>query len=424
MLRNNSKTMAIFAIIIVLLIAISGCSGTQGNESTTENTTSQAEGNDTSETTMSAEEQIVVSTFNTLDNDYFIAWNKGAEQAAEDLGLRYVAITTEGDGNKEVSAIESSLTSGAKIFASVPIGMQSVPTITELATNNDAFMSITWDIPDWFTPQDAGDGFASYLRPDMETMAYNSAKTLFEHLGGTGVVIHITGLPGTSGDTLSTKGVEAAAAEYPGIEVVGQLPGNYNRVDSQKVMENMLTTYPEFDAIIGQNDATAIGAVAALEAANKTFVPITGSDGSAEALELIKEGKMFSTVSTFPEWQGGYAVVRAYDAANGYKPKASERMMNTGYFVVTPENVDSYMESMYGNEKLPYDWKLMSRVLNQDNWDPQNALTAINPLSIWDEANKPSGYELPQDYLTAIEQGEIEDTNNEYADHYKIQIVK
>jgi ribose transport system substrate-binding protein len=366
-----------------------------------------------------AENQKVVSTFNTLNNEYFISWDKGCRAAAEALGITYEPITTQGDANKEMSSIESALSSGVKIFATAPIGAQSVPAITKLVNDNDGFISITWDIPEWFTPLDVGDGFTTYLRPDIEKESYELAKLLFDYIEKKGRVIHITGLPGTTGDMLVTAGVNRALKEYPDIELVGQLPGNYNRVDSQRVMENLLTAYPEFDAVFGQNDSTAIGALAAIETSGREIVPIVGLDGTKEALDLIKMGKLFATVSAFPEWQGGYGVVRAYDAANGYKPSVAERMMYTGYAIITKDNVDEFLNKMYGSDELPFDWKLMSKVLNPDTWDPQNSVTPIDPTNLWNEDQKPAGYEIPSVYLDAVENDELERVTKEYQDHYK-----
>jgi ribose transport system substrate-binding protein len=361
----------------------------------------------------------VVSTFITLDNDYYKGWDRGAREAAEALGLDYTGIVTNGDANKELAAIESSLAGGTKIFACSPVGEQIVPTLARLLNENGGKLAITWEIPKWYTPLDGGDGFTAYMRPEIEKESYELATVLFKHLGGKGTVIHITGRPGNTADTLVTHGVNRAAKEFPKIKVVGQLPGNYNRVDSQKVMEDLMTAYPTFDAVFGQNDAVAIGALKAIENAKKPLVPIVGEDGTTEALDLIKEGKMFATVSAFPEWQAGYSVVRAFDAANGYKPSIAERMMLTGYKIITKENVDQYINSIGKSKKLPYNWKLMSRALNPKTWDPQNLLIPADPTTLWDPSDKPKGYELPKEYVKAVNSGELKKVEKEYRDHYK-----
>lgn len=413
------------AILIAVLLATTSffvACGNGGNEpaDVVEDTVENAVDNDVNQPEVL---QRVVSVFNTLDNDYFIAWDNGARQAAAALGLEYEAITTEGDATRELQGIESAIAAGVRMFAVVPIGMQSVPSITQLAEDNDAFMSITWDIPDWFTPFDVGYGFTVYLAPDMENMMYSISRALFEYMGGSGTVVHITGLPGTTGDILVTRGVDRAAAAFPGIELVGRLPGNFNRVDSQAVMENILVSHPEFDAIIGANDATAFGALAALEAAGRDVVPIIGLDGTIEALNLIEEGVMWGTASAFPEWQGGYAVVRAYDAAHGFEPLPTERMMNTGSLLVTQENVTAVMQAMYGTDTLPFDWALMSRVRNPDAWDPQNLVTPIDVTGMWDEETKPAGYQLPQILLDAIAGGQLEEITALFTAQFRRSIL-
>ena len=427
--RIMKKKVRILSVLLALtlVLGLAACNGDQSTPSpgppANGNGAAEAPTGDGQPPAQAEILQRVVSVFNTLDNDYFIAWDNGARQAAAALGLEYEAITTEGDGTRELQGIESAIAAGVRMFAVVPIGMQSVPMITQLASEHDAFMSITWDIPEWFTPMDAGDGFTVYLAPDMEMMMYSISTALFEYLGGSGTVVHVTGLPGTTGDIMQTRGVDRAAANFPDITLVGRLPGNYNRVDSQRVMENLLIAYPEFDAVIGNNDATAIGIIAAIEAAGRPMVPVIGMDGAKEALLLIEEGVMWGTASAFPEWQGGYAVVRAYDAAHGFEPLPTERMMNTGSLLVTQENVAAVMQAMYGTDTLPFDWTLMSRVRNPDAWDPQNLVSPIDVTQMWDEATRPSGYELPQELLDAIAGGELEKVTRLYADQFRRSIL-
>jgi ABC-type sugar transport system substrate-binding protein len=394
-------------VAIVAILAVVGFLTTRGDDNSSSGGSEVA--------AQAPEDLKVVSSFNTLENDYFSAWNSGAESAAKALGIEYQAIVTDGDQQKEISGLEQAISSGANMIASVPIGAQSVPAMARVASQAGVPLTITWDIPEWYTPLDGGPTFAAYLRPGWDDAAYEVAKRLFEELDGKGQIIHLTGLPGTTGDQLVNSGVQRALKENPDIKVIARQPGKYNRVDSQQVMADLIAANPDFDGVFAQNDAEAIGALAALKEANHRIVPIVGMDGTKEVLDLIEQGEMTATISARPAWQAGYAVVRAYDAARGYKPAPGETMTFTGTTLVDKSNARTCLDLM--NE--PYDWRKMSRILHPDDWDPQNSVTAINPLDIWANAKKPGGYEFPSAYQDAIDNGDLDTLDGEYDSHLK-----
>lgn len=149
-------------------------------------------------------------------------------------------------------------------------------------------------------------------------------------------------------------------------------------------------------------------------------IPIIGLDGNAETLGLIKEGRILATMAFTPQWQAGYALVRAYDVAKGFKPSPCERMMYTGSSLITAENVETYQKFL-GGEKLPFDWKKMSRVLHPNDWDPQNYVWPIDVKTFWGKQTPP-GYEFPKAYQEAFDGGCVEKLRSEYNDHYKQRI--
>jgi ribose transport system substrate-binding protein len=184
-------------------------------------------------------------------------------------------------------------------------------------------------------------------------------------------------------------------------------------------MEDIIVANPKIDGVFGQNDSTGVGALQAAEEAGLK-IPIVGLDGNAETLKLIKEGRFYATVSNLPEWQAGYALVRAYDAAHGWKPSPTEAMMFTGAIIVTAVNVDAYQKFISG-PKLPFDWRKMSRVLHPNDWDPQNRVWAMNPEVVWGRSKvaRPASYQLPKAFREAVSRGEDASVNKAYDQHYK-----
>src|SRR5438067_863229 len=59
-------------------------------------------------------------------------------------------------------------------------------------------------------------------------------------------------------------------------------------------MENLMRSHPQIDGVLAGNDAMAVGAIEALDAANRKAA-IAGINGTKEAVDMIKAGKMLAS---------------------------------------------------------------------------------------------------------------------------------
>lgn len=361
----------------------------------------------------------ITSVVTRLANDYFTDWNVGAQQAAEALGVEYSILEYEGSASKHLEIIESQLANGVQAFFGDSNDTANVRAITEMTSAKGATYIAVWDTMPWMHPLDQGDGYGTYFTADDVVNAYSLAKVLFEAMGGKGNLVHVTGFPGASPDIARTRGLDKALAEYPDIKLVVRQPGNWNPIDARKVMEDAIVAHGDIAGVYAQNDSIGLGVVQALEEAG-IKVPVVGHDGNAENLTMIEEDRYLATISYMPQYQAGYALVRAFDIIRGYKPSPIERMLYTGGTLVTKDNVGGLKAFLAGQDgKLPFDWSLMSRTLHADDWDPQNVVWPIDATSLWEPYPKPEGYELPQAYLDAVAAGELDKVREEYASHYK-----
>ncbi|TCM76667.1 sugar ABC transporter substrate-binding protein [Rhizobium sp. BK068] len=364
----------------------------------------------------------VLSEVSTIENEYFNNWDQGAKQAAEALGLNYQLLADKGDAAKQIEIYEAQFARGVKITFGENLNASNLRQIVEKAKKAGAVHVGVWESLPGFHPLDAGEdnyAFATFFTPDDVQSGYRMAKLLFDKIGGKGNVVHITGFPGAPPDVARTAGFDRALAEYPGIKLIARQPGKWNQNDSRKVMEDLLVAHPDINAVFGQNDSIALGAMQAVEDAGLTL-PIVGLDGNKETLDLIKEGRILGTMAFTPQWQAGYALVRAYDVSKGFKPSPCERMMYTGATQITAANVDTYQKFLSG-DKLPFDWKKMSRTLHPNDWDPQNVVWPIDVASYWGKST-PAGYTFSKAYQEAFDSGCVAKLKAEYETHYKQRI--
>nr|7QSP_A Chain A, Ribose ABC transporter, periplasmic ribose-binding protein [Thermotoga maritima]7QSP_B Chain B, Ribose ABC transporter, periplasmic ribose-binding protein [Thermotoga maritima] len=88
-----------------------------------------------------------------------------------------------------------------------------------------------------------------------------------------------------------SNGFHSVVDQYPEFKMVAQQSAEFDRDTAYKVTEQILQAHPEIKAIWCGNDAMALGAMKACEAAGRTDIYIFGFDGAEDVINAIKEGK-------------------------------------------------------------------------------------------------------------------------------------
>jgi len=147
------------------------------------------------------------------------------------------------------------------------------------------------------------------VTPDSFNQGYNSgelaiegAKSLFGNdLSGRTAII-LMGYPFQSGAVLRTQGFYAAISDADvGIEILESKTAHWSKDEAITVMEVMYAKYGQIDIVFGNNDSMALGAVIAAEKEGVLAdTIIVGIDGTPEALQSIKDGKLYGVVYQNP----------------------------------------------------------------------------------------------------------------------------
>jgi ribose transport system substrate-binding protein len=366
----------------------------------------------------------------TLRLEYVANADAGAHQAADVFGLGIESVDGQLDSGRQLDQFEQQVAAGVNaVMLHAPDG-GSIRRIAELANHNKVWFDNTWGTLPWFTPFDAGDYYTLYAVPE-EFSAHKDVtaevcKAIIAAFGG-GEVVGVTGVEGNSTDLIRSRGRDAAIKEFPQITLAGSLPGKWNREDSQKAMEDLISRFPKLRGVIAQNDDVADGCIAALRAAGYKpgeDVFVSGADGTSGGAEMIKRGVLLATSANVPQYMGGLLSSRLYDVLNGWRPKAAERMMSWRSITMTKANVDAYLARYVDNEGvLPFDYKKLSKVLSPNDWDPQADLFPMDIDLEWGGIPKPDGWDYPKAYVDSRKDGEAEAVRAEYAAHYKIPML-
>jgi ribose transport system substrate-binding protein len=235
-----------------------------------------------------ARETIALFTKNQT-NPYFQTVRVAAHAAGKELNVDVVDyIPTKPDSIPEqMSQIEDAITKKPNAAVFIPVDAKAmVPGVEKFNAANIPVVNLI----------DRSDGgqFVSFMGCDDFAVAEQTAKHLLEKMGGKGNVIIIEGVGGSSNNTKRVGGFKKALEAYPNIKLLASQPGNFQRAQALQVTENLLQAHRQIDGILAANDAMALGAIEALDAANRKALVI-GMNGTKEAIDAVKSGKLLAT---------------------------------------------------------------------------------------------------------------------------------
>lgn len=121
---------------------------------------------------------------------------------------------------------------------------------------------------------------------------------------------------------------------------------------AQPVAERLLQKEQNLDVIFMPNESSTAGALAALEALNKTDkVKLVGFDMSSTLIEGMKAGKIHGLVLQDPFGMGYQSVKRIHDKLTG-KPRTGDIVHYTGLGMLTRENMEEpKLKSLYSRQE-------------------------------------------------------------------------
>ena len=126
------------------------------------------------------------------------------------------------------------------------------------------------------------------------------------------------------------------------LTIIDEQTSNWRRDEAQNLMTNWLSTGTPFDAVIANNDESAIGAIQALKAAgiDMATVVVGGVDATQDALVAMQAGELDATVFQNAAGQGSGALDAALALARG---EAVEQAVWVPFELVTPANIADYL---------------------------------------------------------------------------------
>ena len=249
-------------------------------------------------------ETIAVFTKNQT-NPFFNNVRVGAENAAKQLGAKIIQyVPTKPDSIPEqMSQVEDVIVKKPDAIVFTPVDYKAlIPGVEKMNAAGIPVINVTDHM--------AGGTIVSFVGIDDYKVGRATAEALMKALGGKGNVVIIEGVKGSLSNQDRTRGLTDVTKSYPNVKLLATQAGNFQRLNALQVMENLMQSFPQIDGVMAANDAMAIGAIEALDAANRKAI-VVGINGTKEAVDAVKAGKLLASGQADPFMQGCLATMMA-----------------------------------------------------------------------------------------------------------------
>ncbi|MBC8055907.1 MAG: substrate-binding domain-containing protein [Rhizobiales bacterium] len=130
----------------------------------------------------------------------------------------------------------------------------------------------------------------AYMSGDNTAFGRIPAEYLVKAMGGKGNIVALRGIP-TTIDNERMDAFNAVIKQHPDIKLLDAKPGNWNRDDAFKVMQDYLTRFKQIDAVWAADDDMAVGVLKAIEQAKRSDIKIVfGGAGAKGMVKTLMDG--------------------------------------------------------------------------------------------------------------------------------------
>ncbi|MBI1796595.1 MAG: substrate-binding domain-containing protein [Candidatus Eisenbacteria bacterium] len=234
-------------------------------------------------------------TLLTEQHGFYQALRAGLEQSAREKGYQLFVTSGEFDATRQANQVDEFIAQKVDAIVLCPCDSRAVG--ASIAQANQAGIPVfTADIANA-----SGMGkVIAHIASDNREGGRRAGDLMARALGGKGTVAIITHPEVTSVQD-RVAGFKEAIAKHPAIRIVVELSAEGKRDRAVKVMEDILQSHADLDGVFGINDDSALGALAAIEAAGKSGrIKIVGYDANPEAQAKIRSGAIYGDVTQDP----------------------------------------------------------------------------------------------------------------------------
>lgn len=277
----------------------------------------------------------IAVVISTLNNPWFVVLGETAKARAIELGYDATIFDSQNDTAKEAAHFENLIAGGYKAVLFNPTDSQgSIVNVEKAKAAGVPVFCIDREInsTNAATAQMLSDSYSGCVK-----LGQHFVKTV----GKEGEYAELLGILGDNNTRNRSMGFHSVVDRYPGLKMVAQQSGEFDRAKGLEVMESILQAHPNIKGVFCGNDAMAMGAYQALVAAGKEKdVKVYGFDGADDVIKSIAEGKIIATGMQFPKRMARQSAEFADEYIKGKRDFPQK--IPVPVELVTKENVAKY----------------------------------------------------------------------------------
>lgn len=268
----------------------------------------------------------------TMNNPFFIILEQSIRDEVEANGDKLITMDPAMDVAKQINQIEDLITQGIDAIFLNPVDWEGIrPALVALEKAEIPIINFDTEVKDM-------EYVTAYAGSDNKNAGYVCGADLVKRFPNGGNIVVLDSPTMNSVNDRIAGFMEAI--EGKGFTILAQQDAKGDLPTSMRITEDILQAHPDIDAIMGGNDPTALGALAACKAANRTDILIYGVDGSPEAkAEIASGGQFVGSGAQSPISIGVESVKLAYKVLNN-EPYDERIPVKT--FLINADNVDEY----------------------------------------------------------------------------------
>ncbi len=272
---------------------------------------------------------------------YFQPWKTAGAEAKTTFGLGDVTFneTAGWDQTKQNDVLKSLAAQGYNAFGIFGVSPDNInSTFLDLEKQGFQVASLA------SCPAGDKNEAAFCLSTDVQTAAYKAAKAAIDAMGGQGNLVHLTGNKVDSNTQRRMAGVEKAVAETGGkvklIQTITDI--DVDLQSAQRAVADLLAAKgKDIQGIVTTAYNPAVAAATAVKEA-KLPIKVIAIDDDKTILAGIKDGSVAATVTQNPVGQAMVGTFALAKLVEGCTMKQPGVIVDSGSFVVTKTNVDTY----------------------------------------------------------------------------------
>jgi len=277
------------------------------------------------------------------DHPWTTAYIRGAQMVADAYGMDLRVMSPNFNADIQSTLVDQAIIERPDMILMIPvdakmavhlfrrINREGIPVI---ATNTHPESEAMRYVIAWTGPDDWGQ-FRMLSRKFAAKMNYEGGFAIIQHAPG--------GSPFFARTYAAVTELKKIA---PNMRVLDKFAPGFDAERTMAVVSDWITRFgPELRGLVLSDDsAQAIGAIEAIEKANRQDIIIVAAGNSKVGMDLVYEGKLHAITFQTAEGDGAAAVKAAADWFNG---KEVEPVRYLPKYIITRDNVERFMPAQW-----------------------------------------------------------------------------